>query len=128
MLIRTRNDSTESAQEPAFAARLDQRAATLEAEVTELQNAAEQAHSLQLVTDKMESFAALVRDQLDEADRTTRRDLIRTRVRRIEVDDRHVQVVVRIGPNRRTGQTHAGCRTCIQDLAAGCDGAGSGSA
>jgi len=40
----------------------------------------------------------LVRDQLDEADWTTRRDVIRTLVRRIEVDDQHVRVVFRVSP------------------------------
>ncbi len=55
-----------------------QRVAKLEAEATALQNAAEQEHSLQLVIGKLETFAILVRDQVDEADWTTRRDLIRT--------------------------------------------------
>jgi len=83
--------------EPRLAG-MRQRVAKLEAEATALQNAAEQAHSLQLVIGKLETFAALVHDQLDEADWTTRRDLIRTLVRRIEVDNQHVRVVFRVGP------------------------------
>src|SRR3954468_18238741 len=35
---------------------------------------------------------------LDEADWTTKRDLIRTLVRRIEVNDQHVRVVFRVDP------------------------------
>jgi len=93
--------------EPRLAG-LRQRVAKLEAKATALQNAAEQAHSLQLVIGKLvigklETFAALVRDQLDEADWTTRRDLIRTLVRRIEVDDQHVRVVFRSGPEPQDG-------------------------
>jgi len=83
--------------EPRLAG-MRQRLTGLEAEATALQNAAEQTHSLQLVIGKLETFAALVRDQLDEADWTIRRDLIRTLVRRIEVDDQHVRVVFRVGP------------------------------
>jgi site-specific DNA recombinase len=93
--------------EPRLAG-MRQRVAKLEAEATALQNAAEQEHSLQLVIGKLETFATLVRDQLDEADWTTRRDLIRTLVRRIEVDDLHVRVVFRVGPEP---QDYAGsCR------------------
>jgi hypothetical protein len=62
-----------------------------------LRNAAEQTRSLQLVIGKLERFAALVRDRLEDADWNTRRDLIVTLVRRIEVDDQHVRVVFRVG-------------------------------
>lgn len=88
--------------EPRLAG-MRQRVAKLEAEATALQNAAEQAHSFQLVVGKLETFAALVRDQLDEADWATRRDLVRTLVRRIEVDDQHVRVVFRVGPEPQDG-------------------------
>ena len=83
--------------EPRLAG-LRRRIAELEAEATALRDAAEQARSLQLVIGKLEIFAAMVRDRLGEADWTTRRDLIRTLVRRIEVDDQHVRVVFRVGP------------------------------
>ena len=86
--------------EPRLAG-MRQRVAKLEADATALQNAAEQAHSLQRVIGnigKLDTFAALVCDQLDEADWTTLRHLIRTLVRRIEVDDQHIRVVFRVGP------------------------------
>ncbi len=90
--------------EPRLAG-LRRRVAKLEADAAALQDAAEQAHSLQLVVGKLETFAALVRDRLDEADWPTRRDLILTLVRRIEIDDQHVRVVFRVGPEPqgRTG-------------------------
>jgi site-specific DNA recombinase len=88
--------------EPRLAG-LRQRVAKLEAEAAALQDAAEQARSLQLVVGKLQTFAALVRGQLDGADWNTRRDLIRTLVRRIEVDDQHVRVVFRVGPGPQGG-------------------------
>jgi site-specific DNA recombinase len=88
--------------EPRLAG-LRQRVAKLEAEAVALQDAAEQARSLQLVVGKLETFAALVRGQLDGADWNTRRDIIRTLVRRVEVDDQHVRVVFRVGPGPQGG-------------------------
>jgi site-specific DNA recombinase len=88
--------------EPRLAG-LRQRIAELEAEAAVLHDTAEQARSLQLVIGKLEIFATMIRDRLDEADWTTKRDLIRTLVRRIEVNDQHVRVVFRVGlePQRR---------------------------
>ena len=86
--------------EPRLAG-LRRRVARLEAEATALQDAAEQARSLQLVIGKLETFAALVQDRLDGADWTTRRDIICTLVRRIEIDGQHVRVVFRVDPGPR---------------------------
>ena len=83
--------------EPRLAG-LRQRIAEIEAETAALGDAAEQERSLQLVIGKLETFATMVRDRLDEADWTTKRDLIRTLVRRIEVNDQHVRVVFRVDP------------------------------
>src|SRR3954469_17213772 len=83
--------------EPRLAG-LRQRIAELETEAATLRNAVEHARALHLVIGKLETFAGLVRDRLDEADWTTKRDLIRTLVRRIEVNDQHVRVVFRVDP------------------------------
>src|SRR4051812_48342740 len=90
--------------EPRLAG-LRQRIAKLEAEAAALRDITEQARSLQLVIGKLETFATLVRGQLDEADWDTRRDIICTLVRRIEIDDQHVRVVFRVdpGPQDSTG-------------------------
>jgi site-specific DNA recombinase len=72
--------------EPRLAG-LRQRIAELEAEAAALRDAAEQTRSLQLVIGKLETFASLVRDRLDEADWNTKRDVIRTLVRRIEISE-----------------------------------------
>src|SRR3712207_4541581 len=88
--------------EPRLAG-LRQRIAMLEAEAATLQDAAEQARSLQLVVGKLETFAALVRGQLDGADWNARRDVIRTLVRRGEGGAQHVRVVFRVGPEPQGG-------------------------
>jgi hypothetical protein len=50
-----------------------------------------------------EVFAALVRDRLEDADWDTRRDVIRTLVRRIEIDGQHVRAVFRVDPGPQDG-------------------------
>jgi site-specific DNA recombinase len=88
--------------EPRLAG-MRQRVAKLEAEAAALQDTAEQARSLQLVIGKLETFATLVRDRLNGADWAVRRDIIRTLVRRVEIDGQHVRVVFRIGPGPQDG-------------------------
>jgi site-specific DNA recombinase len=77
---------------------LRQRTAKLEAEAAALLDSAEQARSLQLIIGNLETFATMLQDRLGEADWNMRRDVIRTLVRRIEIDDQHVRVVFRVDP------------------------------
>src|SRR4051812_31951329 len=88
--------------EPRLAS-LRRRVAKLETEAMVLQDAAEQERSLQLVIGKFETFAALVRDRLEDADWDTRRELIRTLVQRIEIDGQHIRVVFRVAPGPHGG-------------------------
>ncbi len=84
---------------------LRRRVAKLEAEAAALKTSAEQTRCLQLVIGKLEAFAEIIADRLEAADWATQRDLIRTLVQRIEIDDDHVRVVFRIdpGPSDRGG-------------------------
>src|SRR5918911_1017715 len=84
---------------------LRRRVAKLESEAATLKTSAEQTRCLQLVIGKLEAFAAIIADRLEVADWATQRDLIRTLVQRIEIDDDHVRVVFRIdpGPSGRGG-------------------------
>jgi site-specific DNA recombinase len=82
---------------------LRRRVAELEAEAAALQDAAEQTRSLQLVIGKLESFAEMIEGRLETADWATKRDIIRTLVRRIEIDDDQVRVVFRIDPGPSGG-------------------------
>ncbi|MFL5281801.1 MAG: hypothetical protein ACJ8AW_12610 [Rhodopila sp.] len=88
--------------EPRLAS-LRRRVARLETEAMVLQDAAEQARSLQLVIGKLETFAAPVRDRLEDAGWDTKRELIRTLVQRIEIDGQHIRVVFRVAPGPHGG-------------------------
>src|SRR4029078_1764885 len=77
---------------------LRRRGAKPEAAAAALKTSAEQTRCLQLVIGKLEAFAAIIADRLEGADWATQRDLIRTLVQRIEIDDDHVRVVSRICP------------------------------
>lgn len=79
-------------------AELRRRTARLEAEAKAQQEADEQIRSLHLVIGKLDLFAAMMRERLANADWTTKRDIICTLVKRIEVADDGVRVVFRIDP------------------------------
>jgi site-specific DNA recombinase len=77
---------------------LRRRISTLEARAAALQSVAEEVRSLQLVIGKVSLFADMVRDRLETADWATRRELICTLGKRIEIDDDTVRIVFRIEP------------------------------
>ena len=77
---------------------LRRRVAKLESEAATLQRVAAQIRSLQLVIGKAETFASLIEGRLETADWALKRELIRTLVRRIEIDDDHVRVIFRVDP------------------------------
>jgi site-specific DNA recombinase len=83
--------------EPRLAA-LRRRTARLEAEAKAQQEADEQVRSLHLVVGKLDLFAAMVHDRLAGADWATKRDIICTLVKRIEVADDVVRVIFRVDP------------------------------
>jgi site-specific DNA recombinase len=82
---------------------LRRRIIKLETEAADLHHAAEQVRSLQMVIGKLSLFADKVRERLDSADWSTKRDLIRTLVKRIEVDDTAVRVIFRVEPGPAGG-------------------------
>ena len=74
---------------------------------TQEKNAAETADAereLSLVISRLEDFAAKVSSGLDQLDWLGRRDLIRTVVRRVEIDRDSVHVVFRVPPPSRKPQ------------------------
>jgi site-specific DNA recombinase len=95
--------------EPRLAA-LRRRTARLEAEAKAHEEADEQIRSLHLVIG-----AALVRGRLGAADWATKRDIICTLVKRIEVADDVVRVIFRVDPGfsgpPETGRTLHHCPT-----------------
>src|SRR5436853_3278935 len=78
--------------------RMRERIKQLEKQVQQIQDEAGMEQELRLILGRLESFASKVKEGLAEADWLTRRELIRTLVKRVEVDQEHVNVIFRIGP------------------------------
>ncbi len=57
------------------------------------------AAELHIVVGRLEVFAAQVKSKLDEGDWLLRREVIRTLVKRVEVDHEQVRVVFRVPPD-----------------------------
>ena len=70
----------------------------LEAQIQRLREAAAVELEARLLVGRLEQFAAQVRTSLHDADWQTRRELIRTLVKRVEIDAQHVRVVFRLAP------------------------------
>src|SRR3954471_4595598 len=82
------------------------RVAALKARVAQLQDqqraaaeAVDAERELTLVIGRVEDFAARVRDSLDRLDWHGTREIIRTLVRRVEIDREHIEVVFRVPPS-----------------------------
>ena len=70
--------------------------------------------SLHLVIGKLDLFAAMVRERLTAADWATKRDIICTLVKRIEVADDVVRVVFRVDPGSSgTSETRRNLHHCL---------------
>jgi site-specific DNA recombinase len=81
-------------------ARLRERISALEVEAQQLQTRSALQAELRLIIGRLEDFAAKVNKGLGEADWSTRRELIRTLVKRVEVDRDQVNVVFRVTPDQ----------------------------
>ncbi|GAC1450726.1 MAG: hypothetical protein NVSMB70_19500 [Chamaesiphon sp.] len=77
---------------------LRERLADLENQVQHLKEAAEVEEELRLILGRLETFAAKVRDGLQQVDYQTRREIIRALVKRVEVDEQHLRIVFRVSP------------------------------
>lgn len=78
--------------------RLKERLAALEAQVKLLFDEATLHRELRLIIGRLEEFAQKVSLGLDQAPWDTQREIIRTLVKRVEVDSEQVNVVFRVGP------------------------------
>jgi site-specific DNA recombinase len=97
--------------EPRIAG-LKQRMSQLQARHQAAREAAETERDLALVVSRLEDFSAKVITGLDHLDRLGMRDIIRTVVRRIEINDSRIEVVFRVpspgdppGPGSSTKMT-----------------------
>jgi site-specific DNA recombinase len=78
--------------------RMRERIKQVKEQVRQIQDEAGMEHELRLILGKLETFASKVKEGLAEADWLTRRELVRTLVKRVEVNQEHVNVIFRVGP------------------------------
>jgi site-specific DNA recombinase len=78
--------------------RCKERIVALEHELAEARAVADQQQELRLVIGRLEEFATTVRDNLDQVEWETKRTIIRTLVKRVELDLDEIRVIFRIGP------------------------------
>jgi len=79
-------------------ARLKERVMVLETEAKDLAEKASTESDLRLIIGHLDDFAATMADNLDHLDWEAQRGIIRTVVKRVEIDHSQVNVVFRIGP------------------------------
>src|SRR5262249_602126 len=85
--------------EPRIAG-LKQRMSELQERHQAAREALETEHDLALVISRLEDFSAKVTTSLDNLDRFAMQDIIRTVVRRIEIDESRIEVIFRVpSPN-----------------------------
>ena len=77
---------------------LRERSARLESQAKELADQATMESELRLIVSNLEHFISSVKGGLDQADWMTKRDIIRTLVKRVEVEKGQVNVVFRVDP------------------------------
>jgi hypothetical protein len=70
----------------------------LEAQVQHCTVEEEVEEELRSIMGRLETFAAKVQDGLQQADFHTRREIIRSLVKRVEADQQHIRVVFRVSP------------------------------
>jgi site-specific DNA recombinase len=75
-----------------------ERLARLEREATEARDRAVQRADLHQVLGQVEDFAKQVRTGLEKADMETRREIIRSLVKNIKVEEKHIRITYRISP------------------------------
>ena len=78
--------------------RLRERQKVLEQQIEQWEDEALSRNELQLIVGRLEDFAAKVTGSLDDMGFEAQRDLIRTLVKRVEIDREQVNVVFRITP------------------------------
>ena len=97
-----------------------ERLSRLEAEARQQQELEAQERELRLVIGRLQEFAERVKAGLEEADWSTRRQIIRALVKRVEVGAEEVRVVYRVNPAPFAEGPEGGilpdCRRC--DVAA----------
>jgi site-specific DNA recombinase len=78
--------------------RLRERLRQMEAQAQQVKDEASLERELTLILGRLDEFAERVKNRLHEADWSTRREIIRALVKRVEIDQEQVRVVFRVNP------------------------------
>src|SRR6266849_4274895 len=79
--------------------RMRERIKQVEEQQQQLRDEAGLEHELRLILGRLQDFTSRVKEGLHAADWSTRREIIRALVKRVEIDQEQVHVVFRVGPN-----------------------------
>ena len=85
--------------------RMRERIKQLEEQQQQLRDEAGLEQELRLILGRLEDFTSRVKEGLHAADWSTRREIIRALVKRVEIDQEQVHVVFRVGPNTPSSPT-----------------------
>jgi site-specific DNA recombinase len=78
--------------------RMRERLKQIEEQAQQIKDEASLERELTLILGRLDEFTSRVKLGLDEADWSTRRDIIRALVKRVEIDQEQVRVVFRVNP------------------------------
>lgn len=78
--------------------RMRERTRHIKEQIQHIQDQASMEQEIRLIMGKLEDFASQVKNGLEDANWLTRREIIRTLVKRVEIDQEHVKVIFRVGP------------------------------
>ena len=92
--------------------RFKERLQALEAQAEQLRHQAQQQADLQLVVGRLGEFGAKVKAGLEQLDWAGRRELIRTLVKRIEIDRERINGVFRVEEGMPTSGNHTFMQDC----------------
>jgi site-specific DNA recombinase len=85
------------------------RISALETQIAQATSEMTYQQELQLIIGRLEDFAAQVKTGLEQLDWQQRRDIIRTLVKRVEIDKDHVNVVFRVEPHSPVPDSDKDC-------------------
>ncbi len=78
--------------------RLRERLKQMETQALQIKDDASFERELRLILGRLDEFTSRVKNGLDEADWSTRREIIRALVKRVEIDQEQVRVIFRVNP------------------------------
>jgi site-specific DNA recombinase len=91
-----------------------QRISSLEEQRKAALDMADLRATLSVIVGQLEAFSQAIRDRLDEVDWTTRRNLIRLLVKRIEIAEHDINIVFRVPPDPQAPGPHGSRNHVLQ--------------